>query len=97
MFHPITISNKWNKILSQTKITSSLSNMNIQLGSVLLYNGRIVNRGCNRNDRTRFCNTSTPGVHAEMNSSKILCKSRWREKGNYTFKSLRYRSLPMGC
>ena len=76
-FHPVTIGNKWKKILEKVYDTSNNSNMDIKLGSALLYGGKIVNTGTNINNRTQWNGISMPCVHAEMsavNSISYRCR-----------------------
>lgn len=72
VFRHIKISNKWMRILSDVQNESTNSNMGIRLGSALIEKGKIVNKGCNRNDRSQWHGITMPGIHAEMSATKSI-------------------------
>ena len=72
VFKEIIISNKWGKILDTIYSESINSNMDIRLGCGLMENNKLIYKGHNRNDRSRWCGVTMPGIHAEMNATRTI-------------------------
>jgi deoxycytidylate deaminase len=80
-FRPVTISNKWAKILGEVQDVSNNSNMGTRLGSALLEKGRVIKTGYNHADRCQWHGITMPCIHAEMSVTHSI--SPYNRPQNY--------------